>query len=135
MIFSAALPAPNTAAVLAALDIMETEPEHVENLWDNSEYMRAGLKELGYNTGHSNTPIIPVMMGDDFRVGLAWAALIEEGVYTNPVVPPASPVGLLRTSYTATHKKEHLDRALRGFKVVGERLDLIAASKEIAETP
>jgi 7-keto-8-aminopelargonate synthetase-like enzyme len=75
------------------------------------------------------------MMGDDFRVGLAWAALIEEGVYTNPVVPPASPVGLLRTSYTATHKKEHLDRALRGFKVVGERLDLIAASKEIAETP
>lgn len=132
MIFSAALPAPNCAAVLAALDIIETEPQHVENLWDNAEYMRAGFKALGYNTGLSNTPIIPVILGDDFRVGVAWAALIEEGVYTNPVVPPATPQGLLRTSYTATHTKEHLDRALRGFKVVGERLDLIPVKDSVA---
>jgi 8-amino-7-oxononanoate synthase len=127
LIFSAALPAPNAAAVLAALDIMETESQHVENLWENAEYMRKGLKELGYNLGNSNTPIIPVILGEDFRVGLAWYAMIEEGVYTNPVVPPATPPsgGLLRTSYTATHRKEHLDRALRAFKVVGERLDFI----------
>jgi 8-amino-7-oxononanoate synthase len=125
LIFSAALPAPSAAAVLAALDIMESEPQHVENLWDNADYMRKGLNELGYNTGTSNTPIIPVLLGEDFRVGLAWHALIEEGVYTNPVVPPASPVGLLRTSYTATHTKAHLDRALNAFKVVGERLDFI----------
>jgi 8-amino-7-oxononanoate synthase len=134
LIFSAALPAPNAAAVLAALDIIETESQHVENLWDNAEYMRKGFNELGYNTGTSNTPIIPVITGPDFVTGLAWAALIEEGVYTNPVVPPATPPngGLLRTSYTATHKKEHLDKALHAFKVVGERLDLIPTKPEPA---
>jgi 7-keto-8-aminopelargonate synthetase-like enzyme len=132
LIFSAALPAPSTAAVLTALDIIESEPQHVENLWDNAEYMRKGLKELGYNTGASNTPVIPVLLGEDFRVGLAWHALIEEGVYTNPVVPPASPVGLLRTSYTATHTKAHLDRALNAFKVVGERLDFIPVKEASA---
>lgn len=132
LIFSAALPAPNAAAVLAALDIIETEPQHVRNLWDNAEYMRKGFSDLGYNTGLSNTPIIPVILGEDFRVGLAWNALVEEGVYTNPVVPPATPPkgGLLRTSYTATHRREHLDRALRAFKVVGERLDFIPVRPE-----
>lgn len=133
LIFSAALPAPQTAAVLAALDIMETEPEHVKNLWDNAEHMRKGFNELGYNTGGSNTPIIPVILGSDFIVALAWNALVYEGVYTNPVVPPATPpnAGLLRTSYTATHRKEHLDRALQAFKVVGERLDLIPTKPEM----
>ncbi len=127
LIFSASLPAPNAATVLKALEIIETEAQHVENLWENADYMRAGLSALGYDTGASNTPIIPVILGEDFRVGVAWHALIEEGVYTNPVVPPATPPksGLLRTSYTATHTKEHLDRALNAFKVVGERLDLI----------
>lgn len=136
LIFSAALPAPQAAAVLAALDIIETESHHVENLWDNAEYMRSGLKELGYDLGASNTPIIPVILGEDFRVGLAWNALIEEGVYTNPVVPPAAPPkgGLLRTSYTATHRKEHLDRALHAFKVVGERLDFIPTKSEVTPT-
>ncbi|MBZ0284858.1 MAG: pyridoxal phosphate-dependent aminotransferase family protein [Anaerolineae bacterium] len=134
LIFSAALPAPNAAAVLAALDIIESEPQHVENLWDNAEYMRKGLSDLGYDTGTSNTPIIPVILGGDFRVALSWAALIEEGVYTNPVVPPATPPngGMLRTSYTATHTKEHLDRALRAFKTVGERLDLIPTKPELS---
>ncbi len=127
LIFSAAIPAPNAAAVLAALDIIENEPSHVEQLWDNAEYMRRGLNEMGYNTGTSNTPIIPILLGDDFRTALAWMALIEEGVYTNPVVPPGVPPGnsLLRTSYMATHRREHLDRALRAFRAVGERLDLI----------
>lgn len=134
LIFSAALPAPQTAAVLAALDIIESEPQHVQNLWDNAEYMRRGFTDLGYNTATSNTPIIPVVLGEDFRVGLAWNALIEEGVYTNPVVPPATPPkgGLLRTSYTATHRQEHLDRALHAFKVVGERLDFIPTKPEMA---
>ena len=127
LIFSAALPAPNAAAALKALDIMETEPEHVESLWDNAEYMRKGLKQLGYDTGKSNTPIIPILIRDEFRTILAWHALIEEGVYTNPVLPPGVPTGssLLRTSYMASHKKEHLDRALKGFETVGDRLDLI----------
>lgn len=130
LIFSAALPAPNAAAVLAALNIMETEPGHIQKLWDNAEFMRKGFKELGYNIGQSTTPIIPVIIGEKYLTGITWAALIEEGVYTNPVVPPAAPPGqsLLRTSYTATQTQEHLKRALRGFKVVGERLDLIPSS-------
>lgn len=136
LIFSAALPAANAASALKALDIMETEPQHVERLWENANYMRKGLVELGYDIGKSNTPIIPIILRDDYRTVLAWHALIEEGVYTNPVLPPGVPSGssLLRTSYTATHEREHLDRALAAFKVVGERLDLIQSSRELAET-
>ncbi len=131
LIFSAALPAPNLAAVLAALEIIETEPKHVQQVWKNAEYMRKGLKRLGYDTFNSQTPIIPVKIGEQFRTGLTWAALIEEGVYTNPVVPPATPPNqsLLRTSYIATHRKEHLDRALVAFETVGRNLDLIPAAR------
>lgn len=127
LIFSAALPAPNAAAVLKALDIIESEPQHVERLWNNANYMRAGFIKLGYDIGPSNSAIIPVILRDEYRTALAWMALIEEGVYTNPVIPPGVPPNnsLLRTSYMATHTQEHLDRALKGFKIVGERLDLI----------
>jgi 8-amino-7-oxononanoate synthase len=132
LIFSAALPAPNAAAVLAALDIIETEPQHVERLWHNANYMRDGLKKLGYNTGNSNTPIIPVIIGDQYLTGLTWAAMIEAGVYTNPVVPPATPpnASLLRTSYMATQTTDLLDKALVAFKTVGENLDLINTKQE-----
>lgn len=127
LIFSAALPAHNAAAVLAALDIIESEPEHVERVWNNADYMRKALQTLGYNTGNSVTPIIPVIIGEQYRTVLTWRALVEQGVYTNPVIPPAAPpnMSLLRTSYTATQTREHLDRALAGFKTVGQNLDLI----------
>lgn len=135
LIFSAALTAPSAAAALRALDIMETEPELVETLWDNAEYMRAGLKKLGYNIGKSNTPIIPILIGEDFRTVLAWHALIEEGVYTNPVLPPGVPSGssLLRTSYMASHRREHLDRALEAFEKVGRNLDLIGENSDVQQ--
>jgi 8-amino-7-oxononanoate synthase len=133
LIFSAALPAPNAAAALRALDIMETEPQLVETLWDNAEYMRKGLIGMGYDTGKSNTPIIPILIRDDLRTVFAWHSLINEGVYTNPVVPPGVPPGssLLRTSYMASHTKEHLDRALKAFKVVGEQHDLLQPNREL----
>ncbi len=135
LIFSAALTAPSAAAALKALDIMETEPELIETLWDNAEYMRAGLKKLGYNIGKSNTPIIPILIGEDFRTVLAWHALIEEGVYTNPVLPPGVPSGssLLRTSYMASHRREHLDRALEAFEKVGRNLDLIGENSDVQQ--
>jgi 7-keto-8-aminopelargonate synthetase-like enzyme len=126
VIFSAALPAPNAATVLAALDIMETEPERVEKLWDNAEYMRTQFKALGLNTGNSQTPIIPIIIGEQYQTIFAWNALIQQGVYTNPVIPPAAPLNmsLLRTSYTATHTREHLDLAIAGFRTVAtEQLD------------
>ncbi|MCS6835063.1 MAG: pyridoxal phosphate-dependent aminotransferase family protein [Anaerolineae bacterium] len=130
LIFSAALPAPNTAAVLAALDIIENEPQHVARVWENADYMRSNLRKLGFNIGASVAPIIPVIIGDQYKTGLTWAAMIEAGVYTNPVVPPATPpnASLLRTSYMATHTREHLDRALVAFKQVGEALDIIPST-------
>ncbi|MCU0474570.1 MAG: pyridoxal phosphate-dependent aminotransferase family protein [Anaerolineae bacterium] len=127
LIFSAALPAPAAAAALAALDIMENEPERVARLWENADYMRENLRAIGYDIGQSNTPIIPVIIRDQYRTILAWRALIDEGVYTNPVIPPGVPpnLSLLRTSYMATHTREHLDRALTAFRAIGERLDLL----------
>ncbi len=127
LIFSAALPAANVVAVLTALEIIKTEPERIDRLWENATYMRDGLREMGYDVGPSNTPIVPVIIGDDFRTMVAWHALINEGVYTNPVGPPGVPPNqsLLRTSYMATHQREHLDRALAGFAVVGKNLGLI----------
>ncbi len=74
LIFSAALPAPNAAAVLKALDIIESEPQHVERLWENANYMRAGFAKLGYDIGPSNSAIIPVILRDEYRTALAWMA-------------------------------------------------------------
>jgi 8-amino-7-oxononanoate synthase len=127
LMFSASLPAANAATVLACLDIIENDNSLIEDLWDNATYMRDNLKRLGYNTGPSNTPIIPLIIGDEIRTVLAWRALADSGVYANPVVPPGVPanMSLLRTSYTATHRREHLDKALTILEDVGHRLDLI----------
>jgi 8-amino-7-oxononanoate synthase len=127
LIFSAALPASNTATVLEALNIMETEPEHVTALWDNAEYMRTQFKALGINMGNSQTPIIPIIIGEEFQTVFTWHALIEQGVYTNPVIPPAAPpnTSLLRTSYTATHTRHHLEQAIEGFRTVASQMDFL----------
>ncbi len=125
--FSASIPAGNVAAVLAALDIMEREPERIQKLWHNTEKMRAGLKSLGFNTGASTTPVIPIVIGDDMKTIMAWNALFQAGVYTNTVLPPAVPPNksLLRTSYMATHTDEQLDRVLDIFATVGKQIGLI----------
>ena len=127
MIFSASMPASNVAAVLAALDVIESEPEWVERLWQNGRYMLDGFKRLGYDTGPSETPIIPIIIGDEFRTIGLWMGLFEEGVYTNPVLSPGVAAGSerLRTSYMATHTQEHLDQVLRGFEDVGKRTGII----------
>lgn len=132
LIFSASLPAANVTTVLTVLDILESEPQHVERLWDNSRFMLNGLKQLGFDTGPSNTPIIPIIIRDDIRTALAWRALVDNGVYTNPVVPPGVPpnLSLLRTSYMATHTKDHLQKALGILEMVGENLDLIPSKAE-----
>ncbi|PJF39705.1 MAG: 8-amino-7-oxononanoate synthase [Phototrophicales bacterium] len=133
LIFSASLPAANAMTVLAALDVIESEPELVQRVWDNANFMREGLKALGFDTGPSETPIIPVIIGEDYvRAGLAWRALVDNGVYTNPVIPPAVPPNrtLLRTSYIATHTREQLEKALSIFEMVGENLDLIPPKDE-----
>lgn len=127
LIFSAAIPAANAATALAALDIMENEPEHTARLWANAERMRSGLNDLGFNTGTSVTPIIPIIIGELEPTLLAWKKAFEAGVYTNCFVPPGVPEGhsLLRTSYTATHTDKHIDRGLEIFEQVGLELGLI----------
>lgn len=126
-IFSASLPAPNAMAALAALDVMETEPEHVERLWANTRFMLKGFKELGFDTGATQTPIIPVHIGDDDACFRLWKELFEMGLYTNPVIPPAVPHGmsLLRTSYMATHTQDQLAMALDMFEKAGKKLGII----------
>jgi len=127
-IFSASLPASNAMAVMAALDIMETEPQHVEQLWDNGTKMLNGLNNLGFNTGQTQTPIIPIIIGEDEPTFLTWRLLFEKGLYTNPVRTPAVPKGqsCLRTSYMATHTEEQLDCALDILGGVGRQLGLIS---------
>jgi 8-amino-7-oxononanoate synthase len=127
LIFSASMPASNVAAVLAALEIMETEPERVERLWAVTERMRAGLVRLGFNMGPSVTPIIPIIVGERDTALQGWKMCFEKGLYTNAVISPAVPPDqcLLRTSYMATHTDEQIDRALDILGEVGRELSLI----------
>ncbi|NOY54534.1 MAG: pyridoxal phosphate-dependent aminotransferase family protein [Actinobacteria bacterium] len=127
LIFSASIPPPNAAAALAALEIMRSEPERVERLQLNGERWRTGLQRLGFDTGNSVSPIVPVIVGDDMVTFGMWRMLLDEGVYTNPVVSPATPNGrqLLRTSCMATHTNDQIDRALEAFEKIGRLASLI----------
>jgi len=127
MIFSASLPPSLVATVSTALDIIEEQPQLREQLWKNTRKMLDGYKELGYDTGHSETPIIPILIRDGTKVYEMCRHLFEEGVFVNPVVSPAVPPGreLLRTSCMATHTEEQLDKVLDAFARVGKKLGVI----------
>ncbi len=127
VIFSASITPASTAAVLAALDIMENEPELIDKLWANTERMRKGVQDMGYDTGTSCTPIIPLIVGDDEKVLRMRRMLLDEGVFVNPVVSPAVPPNktLIRLSLMATHTFEQIDIALDKLYKVGRALDVI----------
>jgi 8-amino-7-oxononanoate synthase len=127
LIFSASPPPASIAAVSSALDIIESEPERIERLWENTHRMLKGFKELGFEIGPSETPIIPIIVGED-EVAFKFVMMLqEEGVFANVAVSPAVPHGkaLIRTSYMATHTDEQLDKVLDAFKKVGKALGLI----------
>jgi 7-keto-8-aminopelargonate synthetase-like enzyme len=128
LIFSASMPAASVAACLAALAIMRNEPELSRSVMALAERMRKGFQELGFNTGDSQTPIIPIIIGDDWPTIMMWKALYEAGVYTNAVIPPGVPPSksLLRTSYMATHTDEQMDRVLTLFEQVGKSVGIIS---------
>jgi len=127
MIFSAALPPCLVASVSTALDIIEEQPELIARLWRNTNKMLSGLKSLGYDTGMSETPIIPVLIGDTMKTYQMCKLLYDDGVFVNPVISPAVPPGreLLRTSYMATHTEKQLDTALAAFAKVGKQVGVI----------
>ena len=123
-IFCASITPSNVACARAALRILKREPERVKNLRDISNYMREGLKRENISIIESQTPIIPIYTYGDVRTFVACKKLFERGVYVNPVISPATPVGmsLIRTSYTATHTKEQMDKAIAQIKAVLEEV-------------
>lgn len=127
LIFTAALPASNTAGVLAALDVLQSEPERREALWANTKRLADGLTSLGFDIGPSETPIVPVLIGPLDRTLVVWRKLFDAGVFTNPVVPPAVPPSQcrLRASVMATHTAEQIDFALEAFAALGKGAGVI----------
>ncbi|MEL7832416.1 aminotransferase class I/II-fold pyridoxal phosphate-dependent enzyme [Fodinibius sp. Rm-B-1B1-1] len=120
-IFSASMPPANVATVLKALEILQDETWRLDRLEEISNYMRESLRDMGFNVWSSQTPIIPVVIGEMMDCFEFWKGLFEAGVYVNAVVPPGVPRGqsLVRTSYMATHTDDHLDRILEAFRKVG----------------
>ena len=127
LIFSASITPASVATAIATVDIIQTEPERRERLWNITKKMKSGFQALGYNTGPTETPIIPVMVGNDEMAFRLCRLLREDGIFTNPVIYPAVPKGqsLIRTSYSATHTEEELDTVLASFEKCGKQLGII----------
>ncbi len=126
-IFSAAPPPSSMAAAIKALEIIEREPQRRKNLWENARFMKRELETLGFDTGQSESPVIPLVVGEDVAAFVMTRKLQDRGVFANPVISPAVPKGrsMMRTSYMATHTMEHLEFALEAFAAVGREMGII----------
>ena len=127
MIFTASLPPSVVASTRAALEIIKNEPERRRRLWEIGDYMRSEYRKMGFKTGTSETPVIPVVIGDNMKTFLFWKSLFKEGVYANAVIYPAVPgdSARLRTSYIATHTQKQLNFVLEKFYKIGKSLEVI----------
>lgn len=127
LIFSASPTPASVASALAALEILEAEPERVNKLVDNANYMRKNLTEKGFNIIQGRTAIVPVIIGDDERSFMMWKYLYDHGVFVNVFISPGVPQGrqMMRTSYMATHEKEHLDEIINVFEKAGKAIGII----------
>lgn len=128
LIFSASPTPASVAAAMAALEILEAEPERVNRLIENADFMRKGFKEMGFKIIEGQTGIVPVIIGDDERTFIFWRKLFDAGVFTNAFISPGVPPGMamLRTSYMTTHEQEHLKRILELFGEIGKELGIIS---------
>ena len=128
LIFSASPTPASVAAALAALAIMEKEPERMHKLIANADKMRKGFKALGFNVIEEPTAIVPVIIGEDLKTFVFWRQVFDAGVFVNAFVSPGVPPGMamLRTSYMATHEDQHLNKILEVFETVGKRLGIIS---------
>ncbi len=127
LIFTASLPPANTAGVIAALEVLQDEPERREQLWANTHRLQEGFRSMGLDIGPTVTPIVPVLIGELDKTFLFWRKLFDAGVFTNPVAPPAvHPAQCrLRTSVMATHSFEQIDFALEAFAKIGRELGVV----------
>lgn len=127
LIFSASMTPASVASVIAALEILQNEPERIARVHYNADKMRRGFASMGFRIIPGETAVVPVVIGDDLKTFLFWRELFEAGVFVNAVISPAVPPGLqlLRTSYMATHEDEHLDQVLDVFQKVGRELGII----------
>src|SRR5690242_3811307 len=126
-LFSTSHPPAVAASCLAAFDVLENEPERIQALWDNTKYFKQGLRDAGFDTGVSETPITPVMAGEARRAHELSRGLFEEGVLATGIGYPTVPEGKarVRTIVTSTHTTAELDRALEIFRKVGKKMGLI----------
>ncbi len=127
LIFSAAPPPASVAAALATVEIMEREPERRTKLWENARFFSEGLRSMGLDTAGSQTPVVPVVVGEDDTALAMVQRLHDEGVFVNCVLSPATPPGraLIRTSLMATHTRDQLTRALEAIEKVAKELQLV----------
>ncbi len=126
-LFSSAVTAADTAACLESIRILSESEERVQKLWENTEYLKRGLVELGFDTGKTQTPIVPVMLGEAGLAKTFSARLFEEGVFAMALGFPTVPRGQarIRVMNSASHDREHLDQALAAFEKVGRELGVI----------
>ncbi len=124
LIFSASIAPANAASVIAALDLIQEEPERIDKLWENTHYAMKLLNDLGFDTGHSETPIIPIMIRDDFKTFNLTKLLLENGVFVNPVVSPAVPSSssLIRYSLMATHTKSQIEESIDKIYTISKKI-------------
>jgi len=127
LLFSTALPPAATAAAIQSVKLLLGSTEYTDRLWDNAKYFKEKLSKLGFDTGHSETPITPVMIGSESQTMQFSKELLEAGVYVSGIVFPTVPkgAGRLRVMISAAHTKENLDDAIKQFDIVGKRLGLI----------
>lgn len=126
--FAASAAPPSVAAAMAAFDVMKEESWRIDKLRENFTYMRDNLRKMGFELGHTQTAVIPIYIRQDLRTIMVWRELLEDhGIYTNPFISPGVPPknAMLRTSYMATHEREHLDRGLEAFEKVGKKYGVI----------
>jgi 7-keto-8-aminopelargonate synthetase-like enzyme len=127
LIFSASMTPAAVASALKSLEIIKCEPERRKRLWEITERVRQGFKNIGLDTGESTTPVIPVIIGADEKCFAFWKMLFENGVFANPVISPATPPGraLIRTSYMATHIDEDIEVVLDVFARCAKEFGLV----------
>jgi 8-amino-7-oxononanoate synthase len=128
LIFSASMPPSSIAAAQAALDVIKTEPEILEQLWINTRFLMKRIVDLGFDTGPTETPIVPMIVGDDVRAFIFWRLLFDEGIFTNCVISPAVPPGgqRIRMCLMATHSLDDLETVAEICGRIGKQIGLIS---------